>query len=84
MKISEYLGSTATLLKKEEKEMCNLCGMHDDCTPLQTMSTIHDIKAADIAAGGQQNVIETATVSPANGEQSPYTNQVQLKKIKHI
>lgn len=82
MKISEYLGSTATLLKKEEKEMCNLCGMHDDCTPLQTMSTIHDIKAADIAAGGQQNVIETATVSPANGEQSPYTNQVQLKKNK--
>lgn len=82
MKINEYLGRTATLLKKEEKEMCNLCGMHDECTPLQTMSTIHDIKAADIAARGEQNVIETATVSPTNGEQSPYTNQVQLKKNK--
>ncbi|KAI5775634.1 DTHD1 [Gulo gulo luscus] len=82
MKINEYLGSTATLLKKEEKEMCNLCGMHDECTPLQTMSAIHDIKAADIAARGKQNVIETATVSPTNGEQSPYTNQVQLKKNK--
>ncbi|XP_038517933.1 death domain-containing protein 1 [Canis lupus familiaris] len=82
MKINGYLGSTATLLKKEEKEMCNLCGMHDECTPLQTMSTIHNIKAADIAARGEQNVIETATVSPTNGEQSPYTNQVQLKKNK--
>ncbi|XP_046948373.1 death domain-containing protein 1 [Lynx rufus] len=82
MKINEYLGSTATLLKKEEKEMCNLCGMHDECTPLQTMSTIHDIKEADIAARGEQNVIETATVSSTNGEQSHYTNQVQLKKNK--
>uniref|UniRef100_A0ABI7WDR8 Death domain containing 1 n=1 Tax=Felis catus TaxID=9685 RepID=A0ABI7WDR8_FELCA len=82
MKINEYLGSTATLLKKEEKEMCNLCGMHDECTPLQTMSTIHDIKETDIAARGEQNVIETATVSSTNGEQSHYTNQVQLKRNK--
>ncbi|XP_058402846.1 death domain-containing protein 1 isoform X2 [Diceros bicornis minor] len=82
VKINEYLGSTVTLLKKEEKEMCNLCGMHDECTPLQTMSAIQDIKAADIAARGEQNVIETATVSPINGEESHYTNQVQLKKNK--
>ena len=82
MKINEYLGSTATFLKKEEKEMCNLCGMHDECTPLQTKSTIQDIKATDIAARGEQNVIETATVSPTNGEESHYTNQVQLKKNK--
>ncbi|XDC76421.1 hypothetical protein R6Z07F_007594 [Ovis aries] len=82
MKINEYLGSTATFLKKEEKEMCNLCGMHDECTPLQTKSAIQDIKATDIAARGEQNVIETATVSPTNGEESHYTNQVQLKKNK--
>lgn len=56
--------------------------MHDECTPLQTMSTIQDIKATDIAARGEQNVIETATVSPMNGEESHYTNQVQLKKNK--
>ena len=82
MKINEYLGSTATFLKKEEKEMCNLCGMHDECTPLQTKSTIQDIKAIDIAAREEQNVIETATVSPTNGEESHYTNQVQLKQNK--
>uniref|UniRef100_A0A8C2NL59 Death domain containing 1 n=1 Tax=Capra hircus TaxID=9925 RepID=A0A8C2NL59_CAPHI len=82
MKINEYLGSTATFLKKEEKEMCNLCGMHDECTPLQTKSAIQDIKATDIAARGEQNVIETATVSPTNGEESHCTNQVQLKKNK--
>ncbi|XP_055290971.1 death domain-containing protein 1 isoform X2 [Moschus berezovskii] len=82
MKINEYLGSTATFLKKEEKEMCNLCGMHDECTPLQTKSAIQDFKATDIAARGEQNVIETATVSPTNGEESHYTNQVQLKKNK--
>ncbi|XP_076992683.1 death domain-containing protein 1 isoform X3 [Tamandua tetradactyla] len=80
MKVNEYLGSTATLLKKKEKEMCNLCGKHDECTPLQTMSTIHDIKATGIAARGELNVIETATVSPTNGEESHYKKQVQLKK----
>uniref|UniRef100_A0A8C6B8J2 Death domain containing 1 n=1 Tax=Monodon monoceros TaxID=40151 RepID=A0A8C6B8J2_MONMO len=53
--------------------------MHDECTPLQTMSTIQDIKATDIAARGEQNVIETATVSPTNGEESHYTNQSQNK-----
>ncbi|XP_017904850.1 PREDICTED: death domain-containing protein 1 [Capra hircus] len=62
--------------------MCNLCGMHDECTPLQTKSAIQDIKATDIAARGEQNVIETATVSPTNGEESHCTNQVQLKKNK--
>ncbi|XP_004419024.2 PREDICTED: death domain-containing protein 1 isoform X1 [Ceratotherium simum simum] len=82
VKINEYLGSTVTLLKKEEKEMCNLCGVRDECTPLQTMSAIQDIEATDIAARGEQNVIETATVSPINGEESHYTNQVQLKKNK--
>ncbi|KAM9086285.1 death domain-containing protein 1 [Megaptera novaeangliae] len=82
MKRSEYLGSTATFLKKEEKEIYNLCGMHDECTPLKTMSAIQDIKATDIAAREEQNVIETATVSPTNGEESHYTNQVQLKKNK--
>ncbi|KAF3825280.1 hypothetical protein GH733_005914, partial [Mirounga leonina] len=83
MKINEYLESTATLLKKEEKEMCNLCSTHDECTPRRTMSTIHDIKAAGIAARGEQNVIETATVSPTNGEESPYTNQVQISGGKN-
>ncbi|XP_036858944.2 death domain-containing protein 1 isoform X1 [Manis javanica] len=82
MKINEYLGSTATLLKKEEKEMSNLCSKHDECTPLQTMSTIQNIKATDIAARWEQNVIETATVSPTNGEESHYISQVQLKKNK--
>ncbi|KAG8516518.1 Death domain-containing protein 1, partial [Galemys pyrenaicus] len=82
MKINDYLGSTATLLKKEEKEMCNLCSTHDECPPPQTMSTIQDIKATDIAASGEQNVIETATFSPTNREESHYTNQVQLKKTK--
>ncbi|KAK2498046.1 hypothetical protein MC885_002900 [Smutsia gigantea] len=82
MKINEYLGSTATLLKKEEKEMSNLCGMQNECTPLQTMSTIQDIKATDIAAREEQNVIETATVSPTTGKESHYINQVRLKKNK--
>ncbi|KAM5287488.1 death domain-containing protein 1 isoform 2-T2 [Hipposideros larvatus] len=82
MKINEYLGNTATLLKNEEKKMCNLCSKHDECTPLRTMSAIQDTKATDTAARGEQNVIETATVSPTNAEESHYTNQVQLKKNK--
>ncbi|XP_049742334.1 death domain-containing protein 1 isoform X2 [Elephas maximus indicus] len=82
MKISEYLGSAATLLKEKEKEMCNLCSMHDECTPLQTMSVIQDIKATDIATRGELNVIETVALSPTNGEESHYMNQVQIKKIK--
>uniref|UniRef100_A0A8D1J974 Death domain containing 1 n=1 Tax=Sus scrofa TaxID=9823 RepID=A0A8D1J974_PIG len=82
MKINEYLGGTAAFLKKEEKEMCNLCGMHDECAPQQTMSAIQDIKATDIAAREEQNVIETATVSPTSREESHYPNQVQLKKNK--
>ncbi|XP_066088537.1 death domain-containing protein 1 isoform X2 [Saccopteryx bilineata] len=80
MKINESLGSTATLLKKEEKQMCILCGVRDECAPRQTMSAIQDIKATDIAARGEQNVIETATVSLANGEGGHYTNQDQLKE----
>ncbi|XP_007522869.2 death domain-containing protein 1 [Erinaceus europaeus] len=82
MKINEYLESTATLLKKEENEMGNLCSMHDDCAPQQTMSAIQDIRATDIAARGEQNVIETATVTPTNGEENHSTSQVQLKKSK--
>ncbi|XP_047423058.1 death domain-containing protein 1 [Sciurus carolinensis] len=82
MKMKEHLGNTAMLLKKEEKEMCNLCRMHDEHTPQRTMTTIHNTKATDIAAGGELNVIETATVSPTNGEESHYTNQVQLKENK--
>ncbi|TKC45281.1 hypothetical protein EI555_020554, partial [Monodon monoceros] len=66
----EGAGGATWIATKEEKEMCNLCGMHDECTPLQTMSTIQDIKATDIAARGEQNVIETATVSPTNGEEN--------------
>ena len=81
MKRSEYLGSTATFLKKEEKEIYNLCGMHDECTPLKTMSAIQDIKATDIAAREEQNVIETATVSPTNGEERHYTNHPKLGEI---
>ncbi|XP_073898592.1 death domain-containing protein 1 isoform X1 [Castor canadensis] len=84
MKMNECLGNTAMLLKKEEKEMCNLCSMHEH-TLQQTMSTIQDTKATDIAAGGELNVIETATVSSTNEEESHYTNQVQLKENKiHI
>lgn len=82
MKINEYLGSTATLLKEEEKQMCNLGGMRDECTPLQTMPAIQDIKATDIAARGEQNVIETASVSPTNVEESHDTHQDGLKKNK--
>ncbi|XP_058428358.1 death domain-containing protein 1 isoform X2 [Marmota monax] len=85
MKMKEHLGNTALLLKKEEKEMCNLCRMHDEHTPHRTMTTIHDTKATDIAAREELNVIETATVSPTNEEESHYTNQVQLKENKtHI
>ncbi|KAM8801059.1 death domain-containing protein 1 [Rhynchonycteris naso] len=80
MKINESLGSTATLLKKEEKQMCILCSVHDECAQRQTISAIQDIKATDIAARGEQNVIETATVSLANDEGSHYTNQDQLKE----
>nr|XP_012626445.1 death domain-containing protein 1 isoform X1 [Microcebus murinus]XP_012626446.1 death domain-containing protein 1 isoform X1 [Microcebus murinus] len=82
MKINEHLGSTARLLEREEKEMCNLCGMRDECVLQQTMSSIQDTKATDIAARRELNVIETATVSPQNGEESHYTNQVQLRKNK--
>ncbi|XP_006919129.1 death domain-containing protein 1 [Pteropus alecto] len=61
--------------------MCDFCSTHDECTPLQTMSSIQDIKATDTAARGEQNVIETANVSSANGEESHYTNQVQLASM---
>ncbi|XP_048220426.1 death domain-containing protein 1 [Perognathus longimembris pacificus] len=85
MKMNEYLENTAMLLKKEEKEMCNLCSMHDEHTPQQTISAIQDTTATDITARGEQNVIETATVSPANEEESYDINQVQLKENKtHI
>ncbi|KAM6150408.1 death domain-containing protein 1 [Erethizon dorsatum] len=82
MKMNEHLGNTAMLLKKEEKKMCNLCSMCDAHTPQQTMCTIQDTKATGIAARGELNVIETATVSCTNGEKSHCTNQVQLKKNK--
>uniref|UniRef100_A0A2K6FMG2 Death domain containing 1 n=1 Tax=Propithecus coquereli TaxID=379532 RepID=A0A2K6FMG2_PROCO len=82
MKTNEHLGSTATLLKKEEKEMCNLCGTRDECVLQQTMSAIQDATATDIAARRELNVIETATVSPKNGEESHYTTQVQLRENK--
>ncbi|XP_004624701.2 death domain-containing protein 1 [Octodon degus] len=85
MKMNEHLGNTAMLLKKEEKEMCNLCSMHDEHTPQQTMGTIQDSKATSIAARGKLTVIETATVSCTNGEKNHYANQVQLKNNKtHI
>ncbi|ELK33581.1 Death domain-containing protein 1 [Myotis davidii] len=54
--------------------------MRDECTPLQTMSAIQDIKATDIAARGEQTVIETATVPPTSGEESHDTHQDGLKK----
>nr|XP_019597459.1 PREDICTED: death domain-containing protein 1 [Rhinolophus sinicus] len=62
--------------------MCNLCSTHDECTPVRTMSAIQDIKATDTAARREQNILETATTSPANAEESHYTNQVHLKKDK--
>uniref|UniRef100_A0A8C6QJL6 Death domain containing 1 n=2 Tax=Nannospalax galili TaxID=1026970 RepID=A0A8C6QJL6_NANGA len=70
------------LLKKEEKEMCNLCSTHKDRTPQQTILAIQDTKATDIAPRGELNVMETATVSPTNAEESHYTYQVQLKENK--
>ncbi|KAH0505995.1 Death domain-containing protein 1 [Microtus ochrogaster] len=70
------------LLRREEKEMCNLCSMHEDRTPQQTISAIQDTKATDIAPRRELNVMETATVSPANAGESHYTNQVQLKENK--
>ncbi|XP_069351045.1 death domain-containing protein 1 [Eulemur rufifrons] len=82
MQINDHLGSTARLLEKEEKAMCDLCGTHDECVLQQTMSAIQDSKATDIAARRELDVIETATVSPKNGEESHYTNQVQLGKNK--
>nr|XP_013005434.2 death domain-containing protein 1 [Cavia porcellus] len=82
MKMNEHLGNTAMLLKKEEKEMCNLCSTRDEHTPPQTMCTIQDTKATGISARGELNVIETATVSCPNGEKSHCTNQVQLKTNK--
>ncbi|XP_050006208.1 death domain-containing protein 1 isoform X1 [Alexandromys fortis] len=82
MKMNEHLGNTAMLLRREEKEMCNLCSMHEDRTPQQTISAIQDTKATDIAPRRERNVMETATVSPANAGESHYTNQVQLKENK--
>lgn len=76
------MGSTATLLKEEGKQMCNLCGVRDECTQLLTMSAIQGIKATDIAARGEQTVIETATVPPTSGEESHDTHQDGLKKSK--
>ncbi|KAM4854478.1 death domain-containing protein 1 [Thomomys bottae] len=85
MKMNEYLGNAAMLLKKEEKEMCNLCSMHDERTAEQTISAIQDTKATDITERGELNVIETASVSPENEKESHDTNQVQLKENKtHI
>lgn len=80
MKMNEYLGNTAMLLRKEEKEMCNLCSMHEDRTPQQTISAIQDTKATDIAPRRELNVMETATVSPTNAEERHYINQVPLKE----
>ncbi|XP_036056114.1 death domain-containing protein 1 [Onychomys torridus] len=80
MKMNEHLGNTAMLLRKEEKEMCNLCSLHEDRTPQQTISAIQDTKATDIAPRRELNVMETATVSPTNVEERHYTNQVQLKE----
>ncbi|KAL6033377.1 hypothetical protein STEG23_024936 [Scotinomys teguina] len=80
--MNERLGNTAMLLREEEKEMCNLCSMHEDRTPQQTISAIQDTKATDIAPRRELNVMETATVSPTNAEESHYTNQVQLKENK--
>ncbi|XP_075399705.1 death domain-containing protein 1 [Tenrec ecaudatus] len=80
VRINGYLGKTATLLKREEKEMCNLYGMHDECTPLETMPVIQDTKTADHAGSGQLDVIEAATVSPPSGEENHYMNQGQLNK----
>lgn len=80
MKMNEHFGNTAMLLQKEAKEMCNLCSMHEDRTPQQTISAIQDTKATDIAPRRELNVMETATVSPTNAGESHYTNQVQLKE----
>ncbi|XP_053433809.1 death domain-containing protein 1 [Nycticebus coucang] len=85
MKINEHLGNTATLLKKEEEEICNLCGLHDESSLQQTMSTIQDTKATNITASRELNVIETATVSATNGEQSHQMHQILLgKNTTHV
>nr|XP_044986277.1 death domain-containing protein 1 [Jaculus jaculus] len=80
MKMNEHLRNTAMLLKREERKMCNLCSTHAEHTPQQTISTIQDSRATDIAARGEQNVMETATASPTNAEENHYTTQVQLKE----
>ncbi|XP_006874397.1 PREDICTED: death domain-containing protein 1 [Chrysochloris asiatica] len=54
--------------------------MHDECTPLQTMSVIQDINTTDIAVQGELNAMEATTVCPTHGEESHYMNQGQLKK----
>ncbi|XP_031196863.1 death domain-containing protein 1 [Mastomys coucha] len=82
MKMNEHLGNTAMLLKEGEKEMCNLCTMHEDCTPRQTISAIQDTKATDIAPRRELNVMETATVASTNAGESHSTNQVQLTENK--
>ncbi|CAH7451457.1 Dthd1 [Phodopus roborovskii] len=69
------------LLRKEEKEMCNLCSTHEGRTPQHTISAIQDTKATDIAPSRELNVMETATVSSStNAGERHYTNQVQLKE----
>lgn len=82
MKMNEHLGNTAMLLKKEEKEMCNLCSMHEDLTSQQTISAIQDTKATDIAPRRELNVMETVTVASTNAGESHSTNQVQLTENK--
>uniref|UniRef100_H0WQ30 Death domain containing 1 n=1 Tax=Otolemur garnettii TaxID=30611 RepID=H0WQ30_OTOGA len=54
--------------------------MHDESSLQQTMSTIQDTKPTDIAAKRELNVIETATVSATNAEESHQTHQVLLGK----
>ncbi|GAB1289666.1 Death domain-containing 1 [Apodemus speciosus] len=82
LKMNEHLGNTVMLLKKEEKEMCNLCSMHEDLTPQQTISAIQDTKATDIAPRRELNVMETVTVASTNAGESHSTNQVQLTENK--
>lgn len=80
--MNEYLGNTALLLKKEEKEMCNLCSMHEDHTPQQTIPAIQDTKATNIASRRELNVMETVTVASTNAGESHCMDQVKLTENK--
>lgn len=82
MKMNEYLGNIVMFLKKEEKEMCNLCSMYEDCILQQIILVIQDIKVIDIVLRRELNVMEIVIVVFINVGESYFINQVQLIENK--